>query len=126
MSLLRRNIEHLRSTHASLSISEDPTLSEIEEIAQNLDIPVQNLYSHNLFLGDLPFDKIRFIFLDVDGVMTEGGMFYTDSGDEFKRFDTKDGMAIKVAMPVEIVPQGSAQSSYASIQLKDMKLVAQL
>ena len=35
-------------------------------------------------------------------------------------------VAIKVAMPVEIVPQGSAQSSYASIQLKDMKLVAQL
>ena len=45
----------------------------------------------------LPWEN-KVHFLDVDGVMTEGGMFYTEEGAEFKRFDTKDGMAIKEAM----------------------------
>lgn len=38
--------------------------------------------------------EIKFLALDVDGVMTDGGMFYTDSGEEVKRFDTKDGRGI--------------------------------
>ena len=38
--------------------------------------------------------EIKFLALDVDGVMTDGGMFYTDSGEEIKRFDTKDGRGI--------------------------------
>lgn len=103
MSLLRRNIEFIRSTNPTLNVPEDPTLTEIESLAELLDIPVENLFAYNLFLEDLPFEKIKFIFLDVDGVMTEGGMFYTDSGDEFKRFDTKDGMAIKVGMQEGLV-----------------------
>ncbi|MBL4587530.1 MAG: 3-deoxy-D-manno-octulosonate 8-phosphate phosphatase, partial [Flavobacteriales bacterium] len=40
---------------------------------------------------------IKFLVLDVDGVMTDGGMYYTESGDQFKKFNTKDGMAIKIA-----------------------------
>lgn len=39
-------------------------------------------------------DKIRLLVLDVDGVMTDGGMFYTETGDQMKKFNTKDGMAI--------------------------------
>ena len=38
---------------------------------------------------------IRFLVLDVDGVLTDGGMYYSEAGDEFKKFNTKDGMAIK-------------------------------
>jgi 3-deoxy-D-manno-octulosonate 8-phosphate phosphatase (KDO 8-P phosphatase) len=38
---------------------------------------------------------IKFLVLDVDGVLTEGGMYYAQSGDEFKRFHTRDGMALK-------------------------------
>lgn len=37
---------------------------------------------------------IRFVVLDVDGVMTDGGMYYSESGDEAKRFNVKDGMAV--------------------------------
>jgi YrbI family 3-deoxy-D-manno-octulosonate 8-phosphate phosphatase len=40
-------------------------------------------------------ENIKLLVLDVDGVMTDGGMYYTESGDEFKRFNTKDGMAIR-------------------------------
>lgn len=38
---------------------------------------------------------IQFLVLDIDGVMTDGGMYYTEKGDEFKRFDTRDGVAIR-------------------------------
>jgi 3-deoxy-D-manno-octulosonate 8-phosphate phosphatase (KDO 8-P phosphatase) len=29
--------------------------------------------------------------MDVDGVLTDGGIWYTDHGDELKRFDVRDG-----------------------------------
>ena len=38
--------------------------------------------------------NIKFLVLDVDGTLTDGGMYYTESGEEFKRFDTKDGRGI--------------------------------
>lgn len=41
--------------------------------------------------------NIKFLVLDVDGVLTDGGMYYSNSGDEFKKFNTKDGMGIKLA-----------------------------
>ncbi len=42
--------------------------------------------------------KIKLLVLDVDGVLTDGGMYYSNSGDEFKKFNTKDGMGIKLAI----------------------------
>src|SRR5438105_848886 len=42
--------------------------------------------------------NIKFLVLDVDGVLTDGGMYYSNSGDEFKKFNTKDGMRIKQAI----------------------------
>ena len=38
--------------------------------------------------------KIRMLILDVDGVLTDGGLYYTERGDEFKRFNAKDGLAL--------------------------------
>ena len=53
---------------------------------------------------------IKFLVLDVDGVMTDGGMYYTESGEEFKRFDTKDGRGIielqKSGIPVGLISSG--------------------
>lgn len=37
---------------------------------------------------------IKMIVLDVDGTLTDGGIYVTDSGEEFKKFHVKDGMAI--------------------------------
>ena len=38
---------------------------------------------------------IEIIFLDVDGSLTDGGIYKTNSGDEFKKFDVKDGFGIQ-------------------------------
>ena len=40
---------------------------------------------------------LRFLLLDVDGVLTDGGLIYTGDGSETKRFDAKDGMGINMA-----------------------------
>lgn len=38
---------------------------------------------------------IKFLVLDVDGTLTDGGMYYSENGDQFKRFHAQDGMFIK-------------------------------
>lgn len=44
------------------------------------------------------YKKIKMIVLDVDGTLTDGGIYYDTNGNEIKRFDVKDGLGIKVAM----------------------------
>lgn len=39
---------------------------------------------------------VRLIAFDVDGVMTDGGLYYSDSGEEFKRFNSLDGQGLKM------------------------------
>jgi 3-deoxy-D-manno-octulosonate 8-phosphate phosphatase (KDO 8-P phosphatase) len=40
--------------------------------------------------------KIKLFLTDVDGVLTDGGMYYTESGDEFKKFNTRDGIGFEL------------------------------
>ena len=39
---------------------------------------------------------IKIFFSDVDGVLTDGGMYYTENGDELKKFCAHDGMGMKL------------------------------
>lgn len=41
---------------------------------------------------------IKLLILDVDGVMTDGRIIYTDGGEEIKAFDVKDGHGVKLLM----------------------------
>jgi YrbI family 3-deoxy-D-manno-octulosonate 8-phosphate phosphatase len=47
------------------------------------------------------------IVTDIDGVWTDGGMYYTESGDEFKRFNTYDSAGVLfcrlLGIPVAII-----------------------
>lgn len=40
--------------------------------------------------------KIRLVATDCDGVLTDGGMYYSESGDEVKKFNTLDGMGFEL------------------------------
>ena len=42
------------------------------------------------------FDNIKLFLSDVDGVLTDAGMYYTENGDELKKFSTYDGMGLKI------------------------------
>ena len=39
--------------------------------------------------------SIKLIAFDIDGVMTDGGLHYTDDGGELKTFNVQDGLGIK-------------------------------
>lgn len=38
--------------------------------------------------------RVRLVVMDVDGVLTDGGMYYSERGDELKKFNTRDGHGI--------------------------------
>jgi YrbI family 3-deoxy-D-manno-octulosonate 8-phosphate phosphatase len=40
--------------------------------------------------------KIKLIATDVDGVLTDGGMYYSSKGDTLKKFQAIDGMAVSI------------------------------
>jgi 3-deoxy-D-manno-octulosonate 8-phosphate phosphatase (KDO 8-P phosphatase) len=45
---------------------------------------------------------IKLLLLDVDGVLTDGGILYNDNGTEIKAFNVKDGLGIKLLMEAGI------------------------
>ncbi|MDQ7039092.1 MAG: HAD-IIIA family hydrolase [Aquificota bacterium] len=40
--------------------------------------------------------RVRILLMDVDGVLTDGKLYYTDSGETLKVFDVRDGLGIKM------------------------------
>lgn len=47
---------------------------------------------------------IRVVFVDVDGVMTDGGLYFSESGETLKRFHVLDGQGLKLLQKAGIVP----------------------
>ena len=43
-------------------------------------------------------------FFDVDGVLTDGGIYYSEAGESLKRFHTLDGFGIKLLQRAGITP----------------------
>ncbi len=73
------------------------TIFDLEAICEEYDIDLyQLMFTHCFKTNELKekIQKIKLLVLDVDGVMTDGGMYFTEDGDQFKKFNTKDGMAI--------------------------------
>ncbi|HRZ98534.1 MAG TPA: HAD-IIIA family hydrolase [Paludibacter sp.] len=40
--------------------------------------------------------NIKLFLTDVDGVLTDAGMYYSENGDELKKFNTHDGMGLQL------------------------------
>ena len=40
--------------------------------------------------------QTKLLILDVDGVITDGGLFIDSNGEIIKKFDVKDGLGIKL------------------------------
>ncbi|BCO25250.1 3-deoxy-D-manno-octulosonate 8-phosphate phosphatase KdsC [Rhodoferax lithotrophicus] len=47
---------------------------------------------------------IRVAFFDVDGVLTDGGLYFSEHGETLKRFNTLDGHGLKLLQRVGITP----------------------
>lgn len=47
---------------------------------------------------------VKVVFFDVDGVLTDGGLLYSETGETLKRFHTLDGHGLKMLKKVGITP----------------------
>ena len=47
--------------------------------------------------------KIKLLLLDVDGVLTDGGIIYNNNGAETKVFNVKDGLGIKLLLDAGVL-----------------------
>ena len=47
---------------------------------------------------------IRVAFFDVDGVLTDGGLYFSEAGETLKRFNSLDGQGLKLLQQAGITP----------------------
>ncbi len=100
---------------ADLEVDEvkELTLFDLEAISEEYSLDLISLLFKPLFNAEhinKKLKEIKLLILDVDGVMTDGGMYWTESGDQMKKFNTKDGLGImgltKKGFQVGIISSG--------------------
>lgn len=67
---------------------------------------------------------IKLVAFDIDGVMTDGRLYYTDFGNETKAFNVKDGLGIKLlrSTGVEIAIITGRTSELVKKRASDLKI----
>lgn len=74
-----------------IGIYEMPEYTAIEIDEPDDWTMLENLMRKHV-LKTQPVTKVKLFLTDVDGVLTDGGMYYSETGDELKKFNTRDGM----------------------------------
>ena len=97
ISLVSDIIKYNNRISGNIGICEMPeyTFVEIDE-PEDWIIAERLFLKNNYSLINYDFSKIKIFLSDVDGVLTDAGMYYTEKGDEIKKFSTYDGMAFKI------------------------------
>lgn len=105
MDLFKRNLEaYLARDNKSLAdfLAEfgiahldDISLGDLKLFCAENGLDYANMLSRPMFADKSKLKKIKLLILDIDGVMTDAGMYFTESGDQFKKYNAKDGMAIR-------------------------------
>lgn len=70
------------------------TAFEIDEPSDWIIIEALMKKNGLLLDKDPDIKKIKMFLTDCDGCLTDGGMYYSENGDELKKFNTKDGMGL--------------------------------
>jgi len=93
----------------------DLSIYDLEAIAEEYELDLSALLFKHVFKTSglkSTLNKIKLLVLDVDGVMTDAGLYFTESGDSIKKFNAKDGMAIaqltKKDFQIAIISSGFA------------------
>lgn len=102
--MLFENINFLLSERGAMPLSAEEYFAldpeALWDLVHELGVPFEKLNAYNFSeqVELLKGKEIKLVVLDVDGVFTDGGMYYTSSGEEIKKFNVKDGMAIVKAI----------------------------
>ena len=71
-----------------------------EYTATEIDEPddwiiLENLMKRHVLKTSVPKMNLKLFITDIDGTLTDGGMYYSENGDELKKFNTRDGMGLE-------------------------------
>lgn len=73
----------------AVEMNED-TFFEIDEPSDW--VIIEALMKKNAITAPVEIPEIKMFLTDCDGCLTDGGMYYSEHGDELKKFNTRDGM----------------------------------
>lgn len=79
-----------------IGISEMPEFTAVEIDEEDDWIIAEKLMYKHILKNNIELKDIKLFLSDVDGVMTDAGMYYTESGDELKKFNTHDGKGFEL------------------------------
>lgn len=79
----------------------EDTFFEIDEVSDW--VIVENLMKQREKRKKNDFSKIKMFLSDNDGCLTDGGMYYSELGDELKKFNAKDGMGFQILREMGII-----------------------
>jgi YrbI family 3-deoxy-D-manno-octulosonate 8-phosphate phosphatase len=84
---------------------------------------VENLLFSRLRSNRIP-TKINHLFLDVDGVFTDGKVLYSQNGEFAKSFDMRDGMGLEVLREtgIEVSVMTSEDSALVASRMKKLNI----
>jgi 3-deoxy-D-manno-octulosonate 8-phosphate phosphatase (KDO 8-P phosphatase) len=66
--------------------------------------------------------NIRVVIFDVDGVLTDGTLYYTDSGEEMKAFNVHDGHGMKMLKDSGVTPAIISSRSSPGVEARARNL----
>jgi len=66
--------------------------------------------------------KIKLVIADVDGVLTDGGMFFSQKGEFLKKFNTRDGMGVELLSRKGIRTVFVSKENSKIVQMRAKKL----
>lgn len=84
----------------AVEMNED-TFFEIDEPSDW--VIIEALMKKNGIIAPSEIPEIKMFLTDCDGCLTDGGMYYTEHGDELKKFNTRDGMGFALLREREII-----------------------
>ena len=79
---------------------EEALASEVVRVCRALGVSADRILTR--VIRPMDTSKVKLLVLDVDGVMTSGGMYVMEDGNEMKRFHTRDGRGIRELRKTEI------------------------
>lgn len=130
--ILELNIKGLCKTHgikfddflADLDVDNVHELSiyDLEAICEEYELDLQALLFKPLFSQasiDKKIQKLKMLILDVDGVLTDGGMYVSEKGDQMKRYHTHDGLALLELGKTKKLELGIISSGFTEHMVQD-------
>lgn len=66
--------------------------------------------------------RVRLLIVDVDGVLTDGGLYFDNRGEEYKRFSSLDGHGIRMALAggIEVAVITGRQSNIVDRRMNEL------